>query len=380
VYDKQKKAINYVEELNEKLTAYRRFVSEKIPELFAEHGEGRKPPKAFKDSSFLYIRSYDGDNGTRPFSKSDSNIIFWNSPDISVAPLTDTAAYTNTVIAGMTYIFSCNIRNRGDLIIPSANVEFYLVNPSLGFDTRFATRLGITNCWVNSQGVGRAAIQYTIPPSESGHKCLIVRTYTYSPLDITLDDYQLWAPIDRHVAQLNLDIIGQSSNFIFDLVHLPQALEHVAFVPMTRNEILKLRHPFLADYKIVDLGSDDRLGTIELNVIESNQEIEINREEFGFRVTIKSDNGISIEEQAKLMDQLRLALIAVNEGKEKPSHFRNLFQSFRDMNKEMQKSTFRINVPDFDLDKGEAGGFHIVDNSAMFNKETKGGITLIVTN
>jgi hypothetical protein len=48
------------------------------------------------------------------------------------------------------------------------------------------------------------------------------------------------------------------------------------------------------------------------------------------------------------------------------------------MNKPMQNTPFKMNIPDFGLQKGEASGFQIVDTS-LVNEETKGGITLIVT-
>src|SRR5687767_7179503 len=155
------KARDYVNELNKKLAEYRGFTKQTIPGLFREQRK-RKPPKDFNDSSFLYIRAYDGDIGVRPFS----NITYWLSPDITVAPVTNTAAYTETLETGKAYQFSCTVRNRGDLSVPSANVEFFLVNPSLGFDSRFATKLGVTRGWVNSQGATKVAIEATIAGNE----------------------------------------------------------------------------------------------------------------------------------------------------------------------------------------------------------------------
>jgi hypothetical protein len=365
----------YVKELNENMTAYRRFTKENIPEFFDKERE-REPPNDFNDSSFLYIRSYDADIGVRPFS----NIVFWNSPDITVAPLTDTAAYTNTLEAGLSYQFSCTIRNRGDLIVPSANVEFFLVNPSLGFDTRFAKKLGITSCWVNSQGVNKAAIQYTIPGSESGHKCLFARTYTFSPLDVPVDDYQLSPPLDRHVAQLNLNILAQSSAsaYSFNLVHLPKARERIVFMPMTQNQVMALCHPFLADFKIVKCAATDLLKKIEIKPVSKNENIKIKKEGAEFMLTMKGEEGMDINQQAEMMKAITNALQAINAGKAKPAQFMELFGAFREMNKPMQNTTFKIQIPNFRLQKGEALGLQIV-NTNMINRETKGGITLIVT-
>jgi hypothetical protein len=368
-----KEAGKYVQELNEKLAAYRQFTKENIPTLFRK--EERKPPNNFNESSFLYMRSYDSDVGVRPFS----NIVFWTSPDIAVAPLSNTAAYTTTLEAGQTYQFRCTVRNRGDLIVPSANVEFFLADPSLGFDTRFAKRLGITNCWVNSQGTANAVINYTIPASESGHKCLFARTYTFSPLDIPLDDYQLSPPIDRHVAQLNLNIIAQSLPYTFSVVHLPNALEQIALEPMTQDQVLALRHPFLADFKIVRREVTDLLEGIKIDpVAERNENVEIKKDGTKFMLSARGGEGLDVNQQAKITKSTLEALKAINAGRAKPSEFKELFQSFREMNNPMKNSSFKMLLPNFDLGKGEALGLQIV-NSNLATEETKSGITLIIT-
>jgi hypothetical protein len=368
--DELKEAGEYVQELNKKLNAYRQFTKENIPKLF----ESRKPPNDFNESSFLYIRSYDADIGIRPFS----NIDFWYSPDITIAPITNTSAYTATLEAGLTYQFNCNIRNRGDLTVPSANVEFFLVNPSLGFDTRFAKRLGITSCWINSNNTVQATIQYTIPNSEVGHKCLIVRAYTYSPLDLPVDDYHLSPPFDRHVAQFNLNIIAQSSAYSFNLIHLPIAIEHISFMPMTQDQVMLLRHPFLADFKITKTASTEILRRINIELAEQNEYIKIRKEGSEFLITIEGNEGMDIKQQGKLMEAVTSALQDINAGKAKPSQFRELFWNYRKMNQPIKNTAFNTHIPDFNLEKGEAIGLQIV-NTNMVTEKTKGGITLIVT-
>lgn len=373
---KLKKAGKYVQELNERLAAYRQFTKENIPKLFdKEKRRKRKPPKDFNESSFLYIRSYDGDIGVRPFS----NINFWNSPDVTVAPVTDTAAYTQTLDAGKAYQFSCTVRNRGDLIVPSANVEFFLVTPSLGFDTRFAKKLGVTAGWVNSQGATRVGIQYTIPAAESGHKCLFARTFAFSPLDLPVDDYQLSPPIDRHIGQLNLNIIAQASAYTFNLVHLPNAMERIAFMPMTQVQVMALRHPFLADFKMGKRVSADIIQGMKIEPAEKrNAAIKMKKEGAAFNLTISGKEGMDIGRQTEINRAVTGAIQAINAGKAKPAQFKELFKAFREMNKPMQNTAFKMRIPDFGLQKGEAIGLHIV-NTNMLTNEMKGGITLIVT-
>jgi hypothetical protein len=367
------KARDYVNELNKKLAEYRGFTKQNIPGLFREQ-KNRKPPKDFNDSSFLYIRAYDGDIGVRPFS----NITYWHSPDITVAPVTNTAAYTETLEAGKAYQFSCTVRNRGDLIVPSANVEFFLVNPSLGFDSRFATKLGVTAGWVNSQGATKVAIVATIAGNEGGHKCLFARTFAFSPLDLPIDDYQLYPPYDRHVGQLNLNITPQATPYSFNLVHLLNATERIAFVPMTAEQVMATRHPFLADFKISERISTDALNAIKIEPVKQKGfTIKMQKEGPGFNLNIAGKGGMDLEQQAQISRATRNAIEEINAGKAKPAQFKELFKSYREMNKAMQNTVFKMETPNLGLQPGQVAGLQIV-NTNLLTGETKGGITLIV--
>jgi hypothetical protein len=366
-------ARDYIKKLNKDLDEYRRFTKKNIPSLFKQERK-RRPPKDFNDSSFLYIRSYDADAGVRPFA----NIVFWHSPDITVAPVTNTAAYTETLKAGEAYQFSCTVRNRGDLIVPSANVEFFLVNPSLGFDTRFATKLGVTRGWVNSQGATRVAIQYTIPASEGGHKCLFARTFAFSPLDIPVDDYQLSPTIDRHVGQLNLNIIPQASPYSFNLVHLPNAMERIAFVPMSHEQVLALRHPFLADFKVAKRVPTDAINEIKIEpATQRGITIKMQKEGPNFNLSITGKEGMDTQQQAQISRAVINAIQDINAGKAKPAQFKELFRSFRQMNRPMHNTPFKMEIPNLGLQPGEVAGLQIV-NTNMVTGQMKGGITLIV--
>src|SRR5215208_663731 len=159
-------ALQYVRDMQALRQSYHDEAVAKVQELFKRRD--RKPPGEFHDSSFLYMRSYDADVGVRPFS----NIVHWHSPDITLSPVTAVGAYTTSLVAGETYLIRCWLRNRGDLAVPSAKVELFLTDPSLGFDTRFATRLTLGNvpsAWVGSGASAAAEFVYTVPPAESGH-------------------------------------------------------------------------------------------------------------------------------------------------------------------------------------------------------------------
>jgi hypothetical protein len=140
---------------------------------------------------------------------------------------------TRELTAGATYRFTAVVRNRGDLAVPSAKVEFHLANPTLGWDTRFATKLGVAVGRVQAHGAAEASLDYTIPPALSGHRCLFARVFSFSPLDLPIVDFALDPVVDRHVAQLNLNIVPQASPFVVDWVHHRNAMERLEVVPMT---------------------------------------------------------------------------------------------------------------------------------------------------
>jgi hypothetical protein len=372
-----KTANKYIAELQSKMSDYKRFSKEKLQPFFKKNNRERKPPKEFVDSSFLYIRSYDGDIGVRPFS----GITFWHSPDVAVAPINDLTAYTKLLDAGKTYHFSCNVRNRGDLIVPSANVEFYLCNPTLGFDTRFATKLGVTAGWVNPYATVKVGVNYTIPADLSGHKCLFARTFSFSPVDLPIDDYQLSPPLDRHVAQLNLNIVAQSSSFMFNLVHLPNAMDRIELIPMNAEEVFSLRHPFLADLKPRRSGTArfmERMKVIMKDQGESGSRVRLIKRGRSVYFHSYNDRAISLQQQKVIVNNLHRVLRIKSDNAVHHREFREVFQAFRKMNRRVEQMEFELQIPDMRLAPGEASALKIVATNRVTG-EMKGGITLIIT-
>ena len=74
-----------------------------------------------------------------------------------------------------------------------------------------------------------------------GHRCLFARVFSFSPLDLPLDDYALSPVPDRHIAQLNLNIVANGDKLLLDWFHLPNADEQLELVPMTAPMIRALR-------------------------------------------------------------------------------------------------------------------------------------------
>jgi hypothetical protein len=379
--DNMQSADAYVRKLQEQRRAYQQFVKERVEELFQDdHVRERRPPRHFVDSSFLYARSFVGDVGVRPFG----NIMFWLSPDILVSPITSPAAYTRTLTAGQTYNLRCILRNRGDLGVPSAKVEFWLTDPTLGFDTRYARHLTlgrVPTAWVGANATAEVNVAYTVPPSEAGHKCLFARAFSFSPLDVPVDDTRLDPRVDRHVAQLNLNIVQQGQPFMFQWIHAPNARAHIQFAPLEVEALLGLNHPILAEtkpFRDIPTREWDRITGLEVADTEART-LEMDRAENGLMVAPGDPEGVDIQTQHEVAAAVYDVLEQVAAGKTHTSEHRDLFRRFREVNSEARRTWFKMEAPDLGLGEGEVVG---VDLRAVDLADDRagwlGGMTLLI--
>lgn len=369
-------AAQYVRELQKLRQRYRDEALDEIQRQFKRRD--RKPPEPFHDSSFLYLRSYDADLGVRPFS----NIVHWHSPDVTLSPVTSVGAYTTTLVAGETYVVRCLLRNRGDLAVPSAKVELFLTDPSLGFDTRFATNLTlgrVPSAWVPSGASAAAEFLYTVPPTEAGHKCLFARAFSFSPLELPVDDFALDPRLDRHVAQQNLNIVGQAQAYSFQWIHAPNARFRIELQPLEPQALLALRHPVLGDVRPATEFPRRGWGEMaQIGVKEASGDLRVELGLDGVRVEAAGD-GLDLDAQRELGAAVREALRSVHAGRSRMSDHRDLLAKFRAMNAEARRSTFAMRIPDVGLREGEAVGVELraIDDNAE-PAEAAGGITLVV--
>jgi hypothetical protein len=369
----------YVAELRKRRQAYSEEALGRLGEIFRRRD--RKPPEVFHDSSFLYIRSFDGDVGTRPFS----GIVHWHSPDLLLSPITSIDAYTTTLQAGDTYVIRTVLRNRGDLAVPSAKVELFLTDPTLGFDTRYATRLTgigtVPSAWVPSGGSAPAEFVYTVPPTEAGHKCLFARAFSFSPLELPLDDFALDPRLDRHVAQQNLNIVGQGQAFAFNLIHRPNARIRIALRPLQPEELLALRHPVLADVRSAREFPQRGWGRLTgIKLTETDGEgILVEEEPEGVTVSADDPSGVDLGAQRELGLAVRDVLASVEAGETKLSHHRDLLRKFREMTGQARCSRFAMTIPEIGLSAGEAVGLEMaaVDHNSD-PPDSLGGIMIII--
>lgn len=375
--DSQNAAAEYLRDLQELRQRYREEVRDELQSLFRRRE--RKPPEEFHDSSFLYMRSYDADLGVRPFS----GIAHWRSPDITLSPLTSPSTYTTSLVAGDSYLIRCWLRNRGDLAVPSAKVELFLTDPTLGFDTRFATNLTLGNVpstWVGSGANAAAEFAYTVPPTESGHKCLFARTFSFSPLELPIDDHQLDPRIDRHIAQQNLNIVGQSQAYSFGLVHAPNARLRVELRALEPEELFGLRHPVLADVKPAAEFPRHGWGRLtRLELMEPGGDVTLREVREGVGVVSTSREGFDLGTQLELNTAVWEALRWINAGGSRMANQRDLFAKFREMNAQQRRSVFTMTIPDLGLQADQAVGLDLtsVDENRE-RPEVIGGITLVI--
>ncbi len=366
-------------ELQNRRAAYNEDTLKRLAREFAR--KDRKPPDLFEDSSFLYMRSFDADQGVRPFA----NIVFWHSPDITLSPLSNPTSVTTELQAGQTYSIRVVLRNRGDLAVPSAKVELFMVDPSIGFDVRLAKRLtNLTNmqaAWVNADSSATIEFPYTVPSSEAGHKCLFARCFSFSPLDVPFDDFQLDPRLDRHIAQQNLHIVAQNTQFKFLLFHMPIAQMVLGFAPMKAREIFELRHPILGQARpFEDIPQRGWVDITGPEVVEHEAHVTIVPGNNEIVVVTEGRDGPDLGEQKRLSLEMRNVLGQVAAGETKLSRHRDLVEKFRKMNESAVFTRFRINVPNLGLDEGQVAGLRIRGMDTAFDREDPvGGLTLLVT-
>lgn len=357
------------------LLAQRKEKRAKLKETFARMIENspvknRRPPRDFNDSSYLLIRSYEGDDGTRP----GANVAYWRSPDLNVSPLNSLNSYTTELNVGTLYNIKCIVRNRGDLIVPSAKVEFYLVTPSLGFDTRFAKKLGLTSTWVDCYSSAEVNIQYMIPPDDAGHRCLFARVFSFSPLDIPVYDTILNPRHDRHIGQQNLNIAAQSSQMQMNILHMPQAQLMVNFIPMNREEILALQHPSAKDFRIIN---NDRIHPFKMEFAEKTENARMQIKENTTYFEFNEEGKFNFEQQKRMHAQMQEINRLIHSGEARAEKFRKEIAEFRQMNLEHTTTPLNLFIPDLGLKKNEMTGFEIIATNNL-NGEVFGGITLLV--
>lgn len=347
--------------------------------------DGWRDPGKFTESSYLYIRSCDADQGFRPIPCG----VFWLSPDILVRPLADLGAPTRELRAGHSYRLSAVVRNRGDLMVPAAKVEFFMVNPSLGFDVRFATRIGVGQGSVDAFGATEVSVDYQVPVDLAGHYCLFARVFCFAPLDLPYSDYALDPTIDRHVAQQNLSILAAQEFLDVGLVHFPNAQDRIELLPLTTAEWRAIRDESTAGLRVMTPARAEALmphiGFTLTPAKVKGLEVGTENLKTGLMIMSRSRSGPSIDEVNKLTAALDAAQKAAQGGATR--ELAALQAEYRKLTGTQMHSQLRLSFGPELRPKGikikgrvllsQAAGFHLRRTDAQTGRVT-GGITFFL--
>ncbi len=181
-----------------------------------EGGKDNDEGTPFEARTYLYIRAFDGDTGTRPVPAGQA---YWLSPDIEVY---DIAAgkyvLESTLVPGTAYRVDVTVHNDGDLPANACNVDLFMADFTVGFSS--PPRLGAPQLLaVPAHGQATASFAYT--PSSAGHRCLFARAWSLVSMDYPgcdNPDRKLvtqvadYSATMRHIAQQNLDVVQQGQS------------------------------------------------------------------------------------------------------------------------------------------------------------------------
>ncbi len=372
------KVKGYIVELDERASTSQAEAGRTLNPLFRRRNDRKGGPRDFVASSYLYMRSCDADVGSRPAPCP----AFWLSPDVWVTPLSNLGTSTRKLTAGSSYRLTATVRNRGDLMVPSAKVEFWLVNPSLGCDVRYSTRIGVVDGRVQAYGAAQISLDFTVPPTLSGHRCLFARVFSFAPLDIPVDDHALDPVIDRHVAQLNLDIVAEASTLTLDWIHLRNAAERLEIIPMTAATLRALlRVEAMTPLTLVSARrAKSVLGKFGIELVHPDERgpaIETERTETGVELRSVDREAVSLERQAELMKQVQAAIASVERRGADTRKFKDLFKAYRAMTTQSVRTQVVLKVPEVGLKSGEALPVHVIRRD-IASGQIRGGIAIVI--
>jgi hypothetical protein len=207
---------------------------------------------------------------------------------------------------------------------------------------------------------------------------MFARTWSFSPLDKPFDLFALDPRLDRHIGQKNLNFVPQAVPYMFNIVHQPNALETIAFQPLSKDAVLALQHPALLDLKINTITNREMLGKIKIELAgKPAGRFTMEGANGLWQIKSAGKRGLDLNKQAAIMKEMEAIIQSVNSGKSSFADHKKSLAAFEGMNRAVEQTALRITIPDFGLKKGTAAGFDIV-NVNKVNGQLKGGITIVV--
>ena len=311
--------------------------------LFAR---GTDKPPEYKDKTFLYIRAFDGDLGSRPLPP---GAVSWNSPDIEIYDSANAVIMTNEMKQGQRYAIAVNVNNDGDMVCNSCIVELFICAFSVGLDPALATNIGIQTLFVNAHDKSTARFDFSPGPENTGHQCLFARAYSYVNGDMPLSSTQFLVAEDRHVGQQNVSVLVQESTLTFNVILKKEGEDR------TFRLVVKRKKAELSRYKTIQLKNHQ----ITTRALKDGN---ILFRELVRKIPEKSLASIAGRRQVSLKDAVLI---------------KNLSKTIWEHEFKADNNKVVMEIPNLGLNKREAVTYDIEVTSKKSGK-TLGGLTIIV--
>jgi hypothetical protein len=163
---------------------------------------------------YLFLRAFPGDTGTRPVPGP-----FWESPDVYILPGVAPhaappvpAQLGQTALAGKDNTIYAHVWNLGRAPAREVVVEFYVCDPSIGFNPAGARLKGTAFTNLGARGSGNCHKVVKCPESwvaeyvNGGHECLLVRAWDVAADPMTTPEWD--ARVNRHLGQRNIHVVA----------------------------------------------------------------------------------------------------------------------------------------------------------------------------
>jgi hypothetical protein len=175
---------------------------------------------------------------------------WWLSMDIWVVPGPDPNGAPGQATEGEPAFVWARVANNGTTTATNAVVNFLWANPNVGFDRTTAYPIGNTTVTLTPGQALDVLCPNTWLPSfvNDGHVCLLVETYHAQDPLTTGAAFEV--PTDRHVAQLNLNVLSTADWMLDALVevHNPGEEELVFWVEVQEGSLDELDPVVLKNY------------------------------------------------------------------------------------------------------------------------------------
>jgi hypothetical protein len=344
-----------------------------------------------KDTTFLYIGSYNADRGLRPLSP---GTIFWNSPDIEIYKNGINVA-SNQITQGEQYQVIVTVRNDGDMNCPSFNLELFVTNPSLGFNLANATLLDVKRSSINRHSFKQVTFDLIANGNFVGHRCLFARVTSTSCNEFPLNANNFDAVNDRHVAQQNLTVIQQGQVISMQVNHtgelgkdvLMQLQPLLKLAPEFKSKMQKIMPKLKATESIKNfsfnplaikklIGLENLISKEKLNPLLNLNQLNVNAIKTGIKLpTSLQTHNLRIDEKKMNLNAKIIAANSINKKNELRLTNENTFHI------PLEKGTFHqisFTVPNLGLKPQEFAVYNI-ELRKPGSGQVVGGVTMVVT-